>query len=56
MRRLERLSREQKLIEKDVIAIDMRLPDRVTLRLTEEAAAARAEMLKNRPKPKGGQA
>ncbi len=56
VRRLERLSREQKLIEKDVIAIDMRLPDRVTLRLTEEAAAARAEMLKNRPKPKGGQA
>lgn len=56
VRRLDRLAREQKLIDKDIIAIDMRQPDRVTVRLTEEAAAARAEMLKNRPKPKGGQA
>jgi cell division protein FtsQ len=56
LRRLERLAREQKLLDKDIIAIDMRQPDRVTLRLTEEAAAARAEMLKNRPKPKGGAA
>jgi cell division protein FtsQ len=56
VRRLERLAREQKLIDKDIIAIDMRQPDRVTVRLTEEAAAARADMLKSRPKPKGGQA
>ncbi|MGL4439799.1 MAG: cell division protein FtsQ/DivIB [Bosea sp. (in: a-proteobacteria)] len=56
VRRLARLAREQKLIDKDIISIDMRQPDRVTVRLTEEAAAARAEMLKNRPKPKGGQA
>jgi cell division protein FtsQ len=56
VRRLERLARDQKLIDKDIIAIDMRQPDRVTLRLTEEAAAARAEMLKSRPKPRGGQA
>ncbi|MCX7329064.1 MAG: cell division protein FtsQ/DivIB [Hyphomicrobiales bacterium] len=56
VRRLERLAREQKLLDKDIIAVDLRQPDRVTVRLTEEAAAARAEMLKNRPKPKGGQA
>jgi cell division protein FtsQ len=56
VRRLARLAREQKLIDKDIISIDMRQPDRVTVRLTEEAAAARAEMLKNRPKPKGGAA
>jgi cell division protein FtsQ len=56
MRRLERLAREQKLLDRDIIAVDLRQPDRVTLRLTEEAAAARAEMLKNRPKPKGGAA
>ena len=56
LRRLERLSREQKLLDKDVIAIDLRQPDRITVRLTEEAAAARSEMLKNRPKPKGGAA
>jgi cell division protein FtsQ len=56
VRRLARFAREHRLIDKDIIAIDMRQADRVTLRLTEEAAAARAEMLKNRPKPKGGAA
>lgn len=56
MRRLDRLARDQKIIDKDIIAIDMRQADRVTVRLTEEAAAARAEMLKSRPKPKGGAA
>jgi cell division protein FtsQ len=56
VRRLDRLAREQRLIDKDILAIDMRQPDRVTLRLSEEAAAARAEMLKNRPKPRGSAA
>lgn len=56
MRRLDRLAREHRLLEKDIISIDLRQPDRVTLRLTEEAAAARAEQLKSRPKPKGGAA
>lgn len=56
MRRFDRLNREHRLIDKDVIAIDMRQPDRVTLRLTEEAAAARAEQIRTRPKPKGGAA
>ena len=54
VRKLERLAREQKLLDKDILAIDMRQPDRVTVRLSEEAASARAEMLKNRPKAKGG--
>jgi cell division protein FtsQ len=56
MARFVRLNREHNLIDKDVIAIDMRQPDRVTMRLTEEAAAARADMLKSRPKPRGGAA
>ncbi len=56
VRRLERFAREQKLLDKDIISIDMRQSDRVTVRLTEEAAAARAETIKNRPKPKGGAA
>jgi cell division protein FtsQ len=56
MARFVRLNREHNLIDKDVLAIDMRQPDRVTMRLTEEAAAARAEMLKSRPKPRGGAA
>ena len=34
-----------KVIEKDILAIDLRLPDRVAFRLGAEAAAARAEAL-----------
>jgi cell division protein FtsQ len=47
--RLVRLEREQKILEKDVLAVDLRMPDRVVVRLTEEAASARAEMLKKKP-------
>ncbi len=47
--RLLRLEREQKILEKDVLAVDLRLPDRVVVRLTEEAASARAESLKKKP-------
>ncbi|MFN3892230.1 MAG: cell division protein FtsQ/DivIB [Beijerinckiaceae bacterium] len=43
---LARLAREQKIIEKDLISIDMRIPGRLVARLTEEAAAARAEAKK----------
>jgi cell division protein FtsQ len=32
-----------------VIAIDLRMRDRVVVRLTEEAAAARADLLKKKP-------
>lgn len=38
---LAKLSKEQKIIEKDLISIDMRIPGRLVARLTEEAAAAR---------------
>ena len=47
--RLIKLEREQKILEKDVIAIDLRMSDRVVVRLTEEAAAARLEALKKKP-------
>jgi cell division protein FtsQ len=47
--RLVKLDREQKIFEKDIIAIDLRSPDRLVVRLTEEAAAARAEALKKKP-------
>lgn len=47
--RLIKLEREQKILEKDVIAIDLRMPDRVVVRLTEEAMAARAEAMKKKP-------
>lgn len=41
--RLVRFDREAGLLDKDVLAIDLRQPDRIVVRLTEEAAAARAE-------------
>ncbi len=47
--RLVKLESEQKILEKDVLAIDLRIADRVVVRLTEEAALARAESLKKKP-------
>jgi cell division protein FtsQ len=47
--RLVKLEREQKILEKDVLAIDLRMPDRIVVRLTEEAASARADALKKKP-------
>lgn len=46
MAALAKLGKEQKIIEKDLISIDMRIPGRLVARLTEEAAAARAEAKK----------
>jgi len=42
---LARLAREQKLLDKDLIYVDLRLPGRMYARLTEEAGAARQESL-----------
>lgn len=56
VKRLASLEQDFRISEKDLIAIDMRQPDRVTMRLTEEAATARAEQLKNKTKKKGGEA
>jgi len=47
--RLVKLEREQKILDKDVLAVDLRMADRVVVRLTEEAAAARAEVMKKKP-------
>ncbi|MDQ4136764.1 MAG: cell division protein FtsQ, partial [Pseudomonadota bacterium] len=49
MARLAKLDREQRILDKDVIAIDLRMDDRVVVRLTEEAMAARLEALKKKP-------
>jgi cell division protein FtsQ len=49
------LDRDKKLISRDLTAIDLRLPDRVTVRLSDDAAAAREqaekEKLKKKAKP-----
>jgi cell division protein FtsQ len=47
--RLVKLDREQKILDKDVLAVDLRMADRVVVRLTEEAAATRAEAQKKKP-------
>lgn len=48
MTRLVRLDRESAILGKDVLAIDLRMTDRVVVRLTEEAAAARTEAVKKK--------
>lgn len=48
------LDQEKKLLSRDITAIDLRLPDRVTVRLSDEAAQAREEALKAKAKRKGG--
>jgi cell division protein FtsQ len=50
------LDRDKRLLSRDISGIDLRLPDRVTVRLSEEAAQARNELLKGKPKKKGGEA
>jgi cell division protein FtsQ len=50
------LDRDKKLLSRDIDMVDLRLPDRVTVRLTEGAYAKRLESLKPKPKTKGGAA
>jgi cell division protein FtsQ len=47
LEQLVTLDREAKLLTRDIVAIDMRLSDRVTVRLSEKAAQARQEQLKS---------
>ena len=54
--RLVALDREKKILSRDILAIDLRLSDRVTVRLSDVAAAAREEALKDKKKKKGGEA
>jgi cell division protein FtsQ len=54
---LVQLDRDKKLLSRDITAVDLRLPDRVTVRLSDEAFAARQEALKDKKaKKKGGAA
>ena len=49
--------KDEKLFSRDIVAIDMRLPDRLTVKLSEEAAKAREELFKDKkPKKKAGDA
>jgi cell division protein FtsQ len=51
--RLVKLDHDKKLLSRDITSIDLRLPDRVTVRLSDAATQAREDALKARKK-KGG--
>jgi cell division protein FtsQ len=53
LNRLAALDREARLLTRDIAVVDLRLPDRVTVQLSERAAQARLESLKKKSK-KGG--
>jgi len=54
--RLVALDREKKLLTRDIVAVDLRLFDRVTVQLSDAAAQAREDALKDKKKKKGGDA
>ena len=52
LRTLADLDREKRLLSRDIVAVDLRLVDRVTVRLSDGVAAAREEALKAAAKDK----
>jgi cell division protein FtsQ len=54
--RLVALDREKKLLSRDIVAVDLRLSDRVSVRLSDAAAQARDDALKDKKKKKGSDA
>src|SRR6195952_2855629 len=53
---LSRMDKEERLFSRDITAIDMRLPDRLTVRLSEDAAKAREDLFKDKTRKKAGSA
>ncbi|MDE2064265.1 MAG: cell division protein FtsQ/DivIB [Bradyrhizobium sp.] len=54
---LSNLDKDEHLFSKDIVAIDLRLPDRLIVQLSDEAAKAREDALKKKePKKKVGDA
>src|ERR1700722_12043709 len=53
---LSKLDKEDRLFSRDIVAIDMRLPDRLTVQLSEDAAKAREDLFKKLQKKKAGEA
>ena len=50
---LSRLDKEDHLFSRDIVAVDMRLPDRLTVQLSDDAAKAREELFKKQKKKPG---
>jgi cell division protein FtsQ len=53
---LSKLDKEDQLFSRDIVAIDMRLPDRLTVQLSDDAAKAREDLFKKQQKKKAGDA
>jgi cell division protein FtsQ len=53
---LSKLDKEDRLFSRDIVAVDMRLPDRLTVQLSEDAAKAREELFRDKKKKKAGDA
>src|SRR5665647_1892901 len=54
---LSRLDKEERLFSRDIVAVDMRLPDRLMVQLSDDAAKAREELFKDKKlKKKAGDA
>ena len=53
---LSKMDKDDKLFSRDIVAVDMRLPDRLTVQLSEDAAKAREELFKEKKKKKAGDA
>jgi cell division protein FtsQ len=53
---LSRLDKEDRLFSRDIVAVDMRLPDRLMVQLSDDAAKAREDLFKDKKKKKAGDA
>ena len=49
---LSKLDKEERLFSRDIVAVDMRLPDRLMVQLSEEVAKAREELFKDKKSKK----
>ncbi|WP_456727615.1 cell division protein FtsQ/DivIB [Bradyrhizobium sp. USDA 3364] len=49
---LSKLDKDEKLFTRDIVAVDMRLPDRLIVQLSEEAGKARDELFKDKKSKK----
>ncbi|WP_375776153.1 cell division protein FtsQ/DivIB [Bradyrhizobium sp. ma5] len=49
---LSRLDKDEKLFSRDIVAVDMRLPDRLIVQLSDEAGKARDELFKDKKSKK----
>jgi cell division protein FtsQ len=53
---LSKFDKDDRLFSRDIVAVDMRLPDRLTVQLSEDAAKAREELFKAKKPKKAGDA